>query len=187
MGVYFTKEKTLDDKKAEANKRVGNKTKIIRKSLKMTQKQFAKEYNIKGVNSAVSKIENAKRSLTADLLPVLAEKGNIYIEQFYREDVSVIRNVMYDCLSRMDVESNQIEPIMRYVNTVTDEAIENIGATKLFDLMFTVIRYSTLKGYARRIMIDEMNVIDLDDYGDNKSSRYINYLKEMVIYNNGNE
>ena len=153
----------------------------------MTQKQFAEEYNIKGGYSAVSKIENAKRSLTADLLPILAERGNIYVEQFYRDDVSVVKNIMYDCLSKMNVEGNHIEPIMRYINDVTDEAIGNIGATKLFDLMFTVIRYSSMKGDARKIMIDEMNVIDLDDYGDNKSSRYINYLKEMAIYNNENQ
>ena len=87
----------------------------------------------------------------------------------------------------MNVEGNHIELIMRYINEVTDEAIGNIGATKLFDLMFIVIRYSSMKGDARKIMIDEMDVIDLDDYGDNKSSRYINYLKEMAIYNKDNE
>lgn len=50
-----------------------------------------------------------------------------------------------------------------------------------------IIIKADTKGDARKIMIDEMKVIDLDDYGDNKSSRYINYLKEMAIYNEENQ
>ena len=183
MGMYFNDEKTIKEKQKEANKRVGIKTKIIRKSLKLTQKEFAKEYNIKGGNSAVSKIENAKRSLSADLLPILAEDGNIAVEQFYRDDV-VVKNIIYECLSRMNVEANYIEPMMNYVNTMANEAISNIGAIKLFDLIFTVIRVSSMKGNIKGIMMDEINVIDWSDYENNKNSRYINYLKEMISTTN---
>lgn len=179
MGMYFNDEKTIKEKQKEANKRVGIKTKIIRKSLKLTQKEFAKEYSIKGGNSAVSKIENAKRSLSADLLPILAEDGNITVEQFYRDDV-VVKNIIYECLSRMDVEANYIEPMMNYVNTMANEAISNIGAIKLFDLIFTVIRVSSMKGNIKGIMMDEINVIDWSDYENNKNSRYIKYLMEMI-------
>lgn len=123
----------------------------------MTQKQFAEEYNIRGGNSAISKIENAKRSISADLLSIIAEDGNITVEQFYRDDV-IVKIYFY----------------------FADAAMENIGSTKLFDLLFTVIRTASMKGNIKGIMMDEINVIDWSDYENNKSSRYINYLKEMI-------
>lgn len=186
MSLYFQEGMDLKQKKQLSNNKVGTKVKTVRKSLNMTQKQFSDEYNIRGGHSAVSKIENAKRSITADLLPILAEDGNIMVEQFYREDVTVVKGVFYDCLSRMDIDSEHIEPMVKYVNQLTDDAIKNVGPTKLFDLLFTVVRMASQNKTSNGYLKDELNVIDLDDYKE-KKSRYINYLKEMSIYSKRNE
>ena len=187
MGTYFTNGKTLNEKKQMANESIGSKVKIIRKSLKLNQQSFASEYDIKGGCSVISKIEHGKRSVSADVLPILAEDGNTTVEQFFRNDVSVTKNVFYDCLTNMDIDSNQINPMMSYIGQTTDEAMSNIGAVKLFDLLFTVIRLSAIKGDVSKIMVDELTMINLDEY-ENVKSRYINLLKEQSNqYSSDNE
>lgn len=182
MGIYFNENDTLEDKKKSANKSVGSKTKTIRKSMNLTQREFSEKYGIKGGCATISKIEHSKRSISADLLPILAEDGNITVEQFFREDISIVQNVFYNCLSRMNLKPNQIGPILCYVDKLSKDAIENIGATKLFDLMFTPIYTASHKGNTPGVMTDKIGGIEADEYS-NSRSRYINYLKEMAIYN----
>lgn len=182
MGIYFNEAKTLDEKKHMANEQVGKKVKRLRTAKKLTQKEFAIKYKIRGGNSGISKIERGQRSIKAEMLPILAEDGNTTVEQFFREDVTVARNVIYNCLSNMNIDGNHIEPIMKYVDSVSKAAIENVGYTKLFDLLFTVLRTASIQGDHRGMMIDQINIVELDNY-ENKNSRYINFLKEVAIYN----
>jgi transcriptional regulator with XRE-family HTH domain len=182
MGMYYSKGLSIEDKKAETNVKLGQEVKSVRKKAGMTQQQLVNFLEIRGGKTLISQVEHGKRTLPANVLPLIAEQGDRTVESLFRDYKYDAGSVFSKCLYKMNVPEKEHEPILAYMDTMIDSAIDNTGALKMFDIMFSVIRAASDNGDKPEKISDEVIVCEKYDYDKFPASRFLNYIKEMSVY-----
>ena len=180
--MYFTTETTVEEKKMSINKHFGDRIRTIRKACSMTQEQFVDALEIKGGKSLISQVENGKRTLPANVLPIIAEQGETTVESLFRDDVMVVDSMFADLLLKMNVSDADSSKIMFYMDGLVKNAKNNLGSGRLFDLLYCVLKTASATKNGENlapILSDSLYQIEFYDYSDDSSSKYLNYVKHL--------
>jgi transcriptional regulator with XRE-family HTH domain len=182
MGIYFGKGLSMEDKKTETNVKLGQEIKSVRKKAGMSQRQLVDFLEIRGGKTLISQVEHGKRTLPANVLPLIAEQGNRTVESLFGNYKENTGNIFYKCLSKMNVPEDEHGLILAYIDTMIDSAIDNIGAMEMFDIMFSIIRAASDNSNESEKLSDEVAACENYDYDKFPASRFLNYIKEMSVY-----
>lgn len=173
--MYFDEEhKSLEDKKKEITRRIGSRARRIRKQKNKTLQDFGQAYNMSV--STLSDYEKGKTLFPATILPIIADDYNTDMEYFFRlEDQPVYKdNVIKYCTSKL-VEGKEFESALYYMQHLQDKATNNVGAARLFDLMYIMFRLCGEGQVDYSMIIEQFDIILSED---DRRSRYINYATQ---------
>lgn len=185
MKKYFETEQEITEMLQQANKKVGSRLRSLRKG-NQTQSELAKELemiNRKGnvSKSKISEIETGKKGIYSGYLPILADKYNTTVESFFNDDKVFVlsENVFYQLISSLKTDDDSKINATKYMSHITDNAIKNVGAEKLFDILYTVIReasFGNTNGMSIGADIDAINRVHQQNEGRSM------YLEDAVTY-----
>lgn len=200
---YFENANDIEENKKIANTIMGKRIKELRmsnKPTKDTQLSLADYLNLgkkKGIKRSkgggkqtISNAERGVRSLPANLLPIIADKYNTSVESFFNEDKVFVlsENVFYQIVSRLKISDERKIGVTKYMSHITDRAIDNIGAEKLFDIIYKVTSeasFGNTNGMRIGADIDAINKFHEETEGKSLYlENAVTYAKEMIDNSN---
>lgn len=178
--MYFKSEKTVDEKKKSVDERVGKKVKAVRSACGLTQQQLIDTLEIRGGKSLVSQVEHGRRTFPANVLPIIAEQGNITVESFFRDDIAVVNSVMADLLSSLRVSEENKGNVVSYMNKSFQTACKNLGDGRMFDILWSFLHTAESTTDIMEFvahMSDSLYQIAYFNYSDDNPSKYVRYVE----------
>lgn len=181
--MYFNGEITSEEKKKSVDERVGKKVKTVRTACGLTQKQFIESLEIRGGKTLVSQVEHGRRTFPANVLPIIAEQGNVTVESFFRDDITVVNSAMADILSGLKVSDANKEKIVSYMDKSFQTARKNLGDGRMFDLLWSLIHTAESTTDAMQFaahMSDALYQIAYFKYSEDNPSKSIRYVEHLA-------
>lgn len=190
---YFDNPDDVENNKKSANVIIGKRLKELRtsnKPKKDTQLELARFLKLgkkkDGGKQTISNAERGVRCLPANLLPIIADKYNTSVESFFTDDKIYIlsENIFYKLISKLKTDDNTKMYATKYMGFLMDRAVESIGAEKLFDITYTVLReasFGNTNGMSIGADIDAINRVHSQN--NEKSmclGSSVSYAKELM-------
>ena len=133
MGRYFEDGTDIKTIRGEEMKYIGRRIKHLRTIHNDTQKELAKLCDVSG--SYFSKIEKGRSDVKASIIPVLAERYNVYAETFFNEYGNISDCLIGEIINNVALNSDSND-VRDYLKRVVEQIIEGGKAEELFKMFY---------------------------------------------------
>lgn len=140
MAIFTKASENNKERKNEIQKRIGNRMKKYRAKKKLKQREIADILDLSV--ACVSSYENAKKTIPAYILALLAEEYNVNVETFYQIDNPIVYtdNLVKYFVSGVTSNKMYFQNTVNYMNHLGEKAVENMGFYRMFDILYVVLR-----------------------------------------------
>jgi len=137
MGKYYEQGTTYMEMKSIGRKNIGNRLRFLRKAYGDKQKDVAELCDV--TDSYISKIELGKSDIKASMIPLLADRYDVFAETFFNEDGIIPEELVKKIIREFELE--EYEPqVIKYANTLTDRAVERGNGRVLAEMMYVILK-----------------------------------------------
>ncbi len=133
MGKYFKSGTNIKTIRKEEMAYIGQRINKLRTSHNDTQKVIA---GICGVSeSYISKVEKGKSDVKASIIPVLAERYDVYVETFFSEDGNVSDCLIAEIINNVAINADNND-VRDYLRKIVQKIIEDGKSEDLFKMFY---------------------------------------------------
>ena len=133
MGKYFKGGTDIETIRKKEMEYIGQRISTLRTEHNDTQKVIA---DICGVSSSyISKVEKGKSDVKASIIPVLAERYDVYAETFFNEDGNISDCLIAEIINNVAINAES-SAVRDYLRKIVQKIIEDGKSEDLFKMFY---------------------------------------------------
>ena len=137
MGYYFDDEVNDEERMQRSRKYIGERIRSLRKIKQEKQITVAETCGIS--KTQISRIEQGKGDLNACMIPVLADRYNVFAETFFNKGGYLPDELFDRFLHELDLDEHK-EKILKEVLHLADKAIERGNGRAMAEMMYVTLK-----------------------------------------------
>ena len=137
MSKYYESGTTYNEMKAIGRKNIGDRLRFLRKKYGDKQKDVAELCDV--TNSYISKVELGKSDIKASMIPLLADRYDVYAETFFSSDGKIPADLITMILEAAGY-AKQKDDMTSKMFMMANKAIERGNGKTLADMIYAIIK-----------------------------------------------
>ena len=137
MGKYYKSGTTYSEMKNIGRKNIGSRLRFLRKRHGDKQKDIAEICEV--TDSYISKVERGKSDIKASMIPILADRYDVFAETFFNDDGIIPEELIKKIIHEFKLDEYESQ-VIRYADTLINKAIERGNGKALAEMMYVTLK-----------------------------------------------
>lgn len=144
MGKYYDAGTTYDEMRITGRKNIGSRIRFLRKSHGDKQKDIAELCEV--TKSYISKVELGKSDIKASMIPLLADRYDVYAETFFSSDGMLPGNLISMILKTAGYEK-YTDDLIPKMFMMANKAVDRGNGKVLADMLYVIMKLCSEEKY----------------------------------------
>ena len=137
MEKYYKSGTTYSEMKNIGRKNIGSRLRFLRKRHGDKQKDIAEICEV--TDSYISKVERGKSDIKASMIPILADRYDVFAETFFNDDGIIPEELIKKIIHEFKLDEYESQ-VIRYADTLINKAIERGNGKALAEMMYVTLK-----------------------------------------------